>query len=206
MRFTAATVAFFAGLAAAMPNGADTTVYQTEEVTIISCGPEVTNCPGRATSTIPSGAAATETSVMTTAVPTTPAGGAQPVSSGSAPSWSSSASAPAVTSATSATAATTVAPVVPVVTPSVIAHTSCSTWYETVTPSAGGAGSVPSGSSPVGSGSGSGVPHVPSSSKGSAPGSASASPSSTPVFNGAGAVSGSLTFAGAAAAAAFFLA
>ena len=32
------------------------------------------------------------------------------------------------------------------------------------------------------------------------------SPSGTPAFNGAGAVSGSLTFAGVAAAAAFFLA
>ena len=128
MRFTAATVAFFVGLAAAMPNGADTTVYQTEEVTITSCGPEVTNCPARATSSVPSGAAATETSAMTTAVPTTPAGGAQPVSSSSAPVWSSAPSAPAVTSASS------VVPVAPAVTPSVIAHTSCSTWYETVTP------------------------------------------------------------------------
>lgn len=35
---------------------------------------------------------------------------------------------------------------------------------------------------------------------------ASSSPSASPVYNGAGAVSGSMTFAGLAAAAAFFLA
>lgn len=154
MRFTAATVAFFAGLAAAMPNAADTTVYQTEEVTITSCGPEVTNCPARSHSTVPSGAAATETT--TPAWTTTPAGGAQPTSSAPASSWSSSAPAPVVSSATS------MVPAPPAVTPSVIPHTSCTTWYETVTPSATSAGSSPSGSSPVGGG---GVPHVPSSSK-----------------------------------------
>ena len=34
MRFAAVTIALFAGLAAALPNGAESTVYQTEEVTI----------------------------------------------------------------------------------------------------------------------------------------------------------------------------
>ncbi|KAJ5219019.1 uncharacterized protein N7498_001118 [Penicillium cinerascens] len=182
MRFTAATVAFFVGLAAAMPNAADTTVYQTEEVTITSCGPEVTNCPGRTHSTQPSGASATETSTPAV-LTTTPA---------SAPKPSSSAPAPVVSSATN------VIPAPPAVT-SVIPHTSCTTWYETVTAPGG---SSPTNSSPVGGG----VPHVPSSKTGVPSGTASVIPSSTPVFNGAGAVSGSLTFAGAAAAAAFFLA
>lgn len=140
MRFTAATVALFAGLAAALPNGADTTVYQTEEVTITSCGPEVTNCPA-------SSAAATSVPAVTT----TPAGGAAPVPSSSAPVVSSAPAPPVVSSAP--------APAPPAVTPSVslITHTSCvpTTWVQTKTIV------PPAPSSPVGGG---GVPHAPSSS------------------------------------------
>ncbi|KAH1431277.1 hypothetical protein KXV52_000975, partial [Aspergillus fumigatus] len=66
MRFTAASIAFFAGLAAALP-GDIQTVYETQDVTITSCAPTVTNCPGRATST-PSGADAV---TATSAAPTT---------------------------------------------------------------------------------------------------------------------------------------
>ncbi|KAB8215394.1 hypothetical protein BDV33DRAFT_15558 [Aspergillus novoparasiticus] len=51
MRFSATTIALFAGLAAALPNGEVHTVYQTEDVTITSCAPTVTDCPGRQTST-----------------------------------------------------------------------------------------------------------------------------------------------------------
>lgn len=134
MRFTAATVALFAGLAAALPNGADTTVYQTEEVTITSCGPEVTSCPGSST-----GAAATSVPVVTTS----PAGGAVPAPSSSAPVVSS---APV--------------PAPPAVTPSVsvITHTSCvpTTWVQTKTiqppapstPSGGGVPHVPTSQAP----------------------------------------------------------
>jgi len=181
MRFTAATVALFAGLAAALPNGADTTVYQTEEVTITSCGPEVTNCP------------ASSTGVPATSVPavtTTPAGAA-PVPTSSAPVVSSAPAPPVVSSVP--------APAPPAVTPSVslITHTSCvpTTWVQTKTIQ------PPAPSTPAGGG----VPHAPSSSVAPSP-VASASPSSSPVYNGAGAVSGSMTFAGLAAAAAFFLA
>lgn len=134
MRFTAATVALFAGLAAALPNGAETTVYSTEEVTITSCAPTVTNCPA-------SSMEATSTPAVET---TTPAVAPVPVMS-SAP-----APAPPVSSAP--------APAPPVVTPivSLITHTSCvpTTWVQTKTMPA------PVPSSPVGGG---GVPHVPSS-------------------------------------------
>lgn len=120
MRFTAATVALFAGLAAAMPNGADTTVYQTEEVTITSCGPTATDCPAS------SGAAATGTPAGTT-----PAMSSVPeVSSSPAPVVSSApAPAPVVSSAP--------APAPPAGHPSVtmITHTSCvpTTWVQTKT-------------------------------------------------------------------------
>ncbi|KAJ5678981.1 hypothetical protein N7462_007225 [Penicillium macrosclerotiorum] len=180
MRFAAATVALFAGLAAALP-GADTTVYQTEEVTITSCAPTVTDCPASQT-----GVGATGSS----SVPVIPTN--TPVASGPAGGASGSPSAPAVVPSAPATTAPAVS-VIPVV------YTTCSpvvlTSYSTV-PVA-----TPTGNSPVG---GTGVPHAPSSSKPA--GTASPSASSTPVFNGAGAVSGSLTFAGVAAAAAFFLA
>ncbi|QVM08662.1 hypothetical protein D8B26_003342 [Coccidioides posadasii str. Silveira] len=45
MRFTAASVALFAGAALALP-GYEQTVYSTREVIVTDCGPEVTDCPG----------------------------------------------------------------------------------------------------------------------------------------------------------------
>ncbi|KAI1912275.1 hypothetical protein LOZ53_006723 [Ophidiomyces ophidiicola] len=48
MRFTATSVALFAGAALAIPAYEyDQTIYSTREVTITSCGPEVTDCPGK---------------------------------------------------------------------------------------------------------------------------------------------------------------
>lgn len=182
MRFAAVTVALFAGLAAALPNGAESTVYQTEEVTITSCGPTVTNCPGRHTET---GVSVAPTAVATNTVPT---GGVSPVGSSSV----SSHPVPVPTGVNPVPAgpspSTTIVPVV---------HTTCAavTSWSTIV-------NVPTASSPVGGSSGSS--HVPSSV--AAASSATAKPSSTPAFNGAGALSGSLGFAGAAAVAAFFLA
>jgi hypothetical protein len=66
MRFTAAAVALFAGLAAALPQDVET-VTSTDEVTVISCAPTVTNCPGN------SGAGAT-TPATTPAWTSVPAG------------------------------------------------------------------------------------------------------------------------------------
>lgn len=125
MRFAAVTVALFAGLAAALPNGAESTVYQTEEVTITSCAPTVTDCPARAT--------------QTGAVPTVsvPAGGVSPVGSSSV----SNAPAPVPTSVAPVPAGPSVT-VVPVV------HTTCAavTSWSTIT--------LPTASSPVGGSSG----------------------------------------------------
>ncbi|KAJ5246519.1 hypothetical protein N7468_001502 [Penicillium chermesinum] len=185
MRFTAATVALFAGLAAAVPAAQDTTVYETEEVTITSCGPTVTNCPAS------SGAASTTPAVVAT---TTPAGGASWSPAPSSQLYLGSRS-PAVTS--SSAPAAPPAPASQSVT--VIAHTTCipTVVYSTIP--------LPSGTSPVTGGS---PPwNLPPSLPPLFPGSASAAPSpSVPAFNGAGAVSGSLSFAGLAAAAAYFLA
>ncbi|KAJ5279086.1 hypothetical protein N7478_004458 [Penicillium angulare] len=212
MRFTTATIALFAGLAIAAPNP-DTTVYETEEVTITSCGPEVTNCPAS------SHASTTAPVAWTTSAPgggsewtTSAPGGGAGAGTSPAPAPSSS-SAPAPSGAPSwTTSAPAVAPTtasVPAGPPAgqsswtVISHTTCvpTVVYSTIP--------VPSGTSPV-TGGGSG-PHSPSpvasssvpagaSSAGSSP-SASATP-----FNAAGTVSGSMGFAGLAAAAAYFLA
>ncbi|KAF7529548.1 hypothetical protein PCG10_007106 [Penicillium crustosum] len=221
MRFTTATIAFFAGLAIAAP-GADKTVYETDEVTITSCAPTVTDCPGN------KGGAGVEPTGSTTpssapAVATTPAGEAPetetvPVStetpawSSETPAWSSvptwapsvpAPSAPSSAPAPSAPAPSAPSAPAPVVSSSVIAITTCvpTVIYSTVPVSA----STPAGSA-IPHGPTGGVPHVPSSSKGVATGTAGVSPAtSSPVFNGAGALSGSLGFAGAAAVAAFFL-
>lgn len=63
MRFTAATVAF--GLSAvAVAQGDVNTIYSTEDVTITSCGPTVTDCPSRQTPTsTPQGVEAETSSV-----------------------------------------------------------------------------------------------------------------------------------------------
>lgn len=153
MRFTAATVALFAGLAsAAVQAGQDSTVYETEEVTITSCGPTVTNCPAS------SGAASTTPAVATT----TPAGGASwspapssvaPVSS--APAWSSSSPAPAPPAVSSSAPA----PAPPAQSVTVVAHTTCvpTVVYSTIPLPSGTSpvtgGSPPSGPAPAGSSS-----------------------------------------------------
>ncbi|KAJ9483113.1 hypothetical protein VN97_g10302, partial [Penicillium thymicola] len=90
MRFTTATIAFFAGLAIAAP-GADQTVYETDEVTITSCAPTVTDCPGNSGAGVEPTGSTTPSSVP--AVATTPAGEAPetetaPVST-ETPAWSS---------------------------------------------------------------------------------------------------------------------
>ncbi|KAI5302860.1 hypothetical protein KEM56_000276, partial [Ascosphaera pollenicola] len=54
-----------AALVAAVAVQAESTVYKEVDVTITSCGPEVTNCPARSHSQTPA--------VSTPAVPTTPA-------------------------------------------------------------------------------------------------------------------------------------
>ncbi|KAJ5217879.1 uncharacterized protein N7469_011504 [Penicillium citrinum] len=195
MRFTIATIALYASLAAAaVQNGADSTVYQTDEVTVISCAPTVTDCPGRQTSTPAAGVEPTTTPAGVEPT-TTPAGvepTGSPAPSGPVPSgpassgWSSVPAPPAVTPSTGA-------PQPPAVTPvqsySMTTFTSC---VPTVITS-----QVPVPSTPGG-----GSPRRPRLRCGTSP----VSPSGTPAFNGAGALSGSLTFAGAAAAAAFFLA
>ncbi|KAB8260663.1 hypothetical protein BDV32DRAFT_46787 [Aspergillus pseudonomiae] len=217
MRFSAATVALFAGLVAALPNGEVHTVYQTEDVTITSCAPTVTDCPGRQTSTpegvepiaTPTGITTEETPVAQTSsaeVPpveeTTPAvppavpTSSSPVIPSQGPS--SSGSVPAVPSSSS--------PVIPQPPqqPSqgttVIAVTTCipTVTYSTITGPAG----TPTGVSP---GKSSSVPVI-----GTPAPSGSATPSSSgpnPLFTGAANTLGqSFGLAGAAAAAAFFLA
>ncbi|KAJ5846888.1 hypothetical protein N7534_010557 [Penicillium rubens] len=175
MRFTTATIAFFAGLAIAAP-GADQTVYETDEVTITSCAPTVTDCPGNSGAGVEPTGSTTPSSVP--AAVTSPAGEA-PVSSVETPAWSSET--PACVIAVTTCVPTVIYSTVPV----------------TATTPAGS--NVPHG--PTG-----GVPHVPSSSKGVATGTASVSPAtSSPAFNGGATLSGSLGFAGAAAVAAFFL-
>ncbi|KAJ5713693.1 uncharacterized protein N7483_010874 [Penicillium malachiteum] len=191
MRFTIAAVAFFAGLVAA-----DTTVFETEQVTVTSCGPEVTNCPAS------SGVATSVPVVATSAVVPNGVGAA----SSGAPSWTTAVpAAPATTGAAAPAGGNTAAQSY-----TVIAHTTCvpTVVYSTIpiaqttSPVGSGSGSG-SGSGPAGSG----APHVPSSSKAAPSGaSASASPSSTPVYSGAGAISGSMGFAGLFAAAAYILA
>lgn len=206
MRFTAATVAFFAGLAVAAPGAADHTVYETDEVTITSCAPTVTDCPGRSTAEpTPTDVGASETPAWseTPAVSSsTPAWSETPVWS-ETPAWSSVPTTSAGGWAPSSSVAVPAPPAVTSASWSVTAITTCvpTVVYSTVPVG----GPAPSGVSPSGYPSG-GVPHVPSGSQGVSSGTAAASPSSSPSYNGAGALSGSLGFAGAAAAAAFFLA
>lgn len=151
MRFSVATVALFASLVAAIPQDVET-VYSTEDVTVVSCAPTVTNCPGtlHATSTPEAVAAATTSGAegvspvgVTSAVPeapsATPAAGSSPaggagagvVPSGGAPSGPapSGAAGPSGASAVGGGAGTTAAPqvtVIPVTTcvPTVIMSTS----------------------------------------------------------------------------------
>lgn len=136
MRFAAVTLALFAGLVAALPNGAESTVYQTEEVTITSCAPTVTNCPGNASG-------ATSAPAITTSVP---AGGVSPVGS------SSGSSVPVVVS--SSVSSSVSAPGVPSVTVVPVVYTTCAavtSWSTVAVPPAStpAASSVPSSVSPV---------------------------------------------------------
>lgn len=149
MRFSAATVALFASLVAAIPQDVET-VYSTEDVTVVSCAPTVTNCPGtlHATSTPEAVAAATTGGAegvspvgVTSAVPeapsATPAAGSSPaggagagvVPSGAAPSGAAPSAVPSGAAAVGGGAGTTAAPqvtVIPVTTcvPTVIMSTS----------------------------------------------------------------------------------
>ena len=159
MRFTIATVAFFAGLAAALPNGADTTVYETEDVTITSCAPTVTDCPARTHTSVP----AMVTSV-TSSMPSGAAAESSPAASTESPSATAMTSGSMSSAAPSAGSTNTGAPapssVVPVsqssaVSYTVVAHTTCipTVVYSTIP--------VPMGTSPVTAGSG---PHGGSSS------------------------------------------
>lgn len=68
MRFSAATIALFAGLAVA---GDIQTVYSTEDVTITSCAPTVTDCPGNTAQTS-APAEPTGTSPVESSVPVAP--------------------------------------------------------------------------------------------------------------------------------------
>ena len=159
MRFTAATVAF--GLSAvAVAQGDVNTIYSTEDVTITSCAPTVTDCPSRQTST-PQAVEAVTSSVPAVATPSAPASSSSPVAPVEAPSSSSPAPAP------SSPAAGPSSPVVPVQVPtssaSVIPVTTCiptvtySTVQVPVTPS-GPAGQRPSGAAAKGTSS---VPVIP---------------------------------------------
>lgn len=54
MRFSAVSVALFAGAALALPEGYyDTTVYSTKDVTVTSCPPDYTDCPAKTSSYAP---------------------------------------------------------------------------------------------------------------------------------------------------------
>lgn len=169
MRFTAASVALFAGIAVALPNGDLETVYSTEDVTITSCAPTVTDCPSRQTST-PQAVEAITSSVPAVAS-SAPASSSSPVAPVEAPSSSPVAPVEAPSSspapAPSSPAAGPSSPVVPVQVPtssaSVIPVTTCiptvtySTIQVPVTPS-GPAGQRPSGAAAKGTSS---VPVIP---------------------------------------------
>ena len=138
MRFTAASVAVFAGLAAAVPQGDAETVYSTEDVTITSCGPTVTDCPSRQTSTPQGVEAVTSSTPQVVATPSVmPSSSSSPVAPVEAPSSSSSPMAPAPSSPAPVPQQPTsrVVPVeVPASSSSVVAITTCipTTTYSTV--------------------------------------------------------------------------
>ncbi|BAE54820.1 unnamed protein product [Aspergillus oryzae RIB40] len=213
MRFSATTIALFAGLAAAIPNGEVHTVYQTEDVTITSCAPTVTDCPGRQTSTpegvepVTTGPAVTETPIAQTSSAEVPP--VAETSSAEVPPavpTSSSPVIPGVPSSGVPPVPSSSSPVIPQPPkqPSqgttVIAVTTCipTVTYSTITGPVG----TPTGVSP---GKSSSVAVI-----GTPAPSGSATPSSsgpTSLFTGAANTVGqSFGLAGAAAAAAFFLA
>ncbi|KAE8383596.1 hypothetical protein BDV26DRAFT_251278 [Aspergillus bertholletiae] len=216
MRFSVATIALFAGLVAALPNGEVHTVYQTEDVTITSCAPTVTDCPGRQTSTpegvepitTPPAAVTTETPVPETPSVEVPPPAEETSSTPAVPTSSSpvipvpsgSGSVPSVPSSSSPVIPQPPAQSPPSEGTTVIAVTTCipTVTYSTITGPAG----TPTGVSP---GKTSSVPVIgtPAPSGGSTP----SSSGPNPLFTGAANTLGqSFGLAGAAAAAAFFLA
>ncbi|KAE8348895.1 hypothetical protein BDV28DRAFT_142483 [Aspergillus coremiiformis] len=237
MRFSASTIVLFAGLAAAIPNGDVHTVYQTEDVTITSCAPTVTDCPARQTSTphgvepVTTPAAATPTAQVpsageTTPDETSPSDETSPDETSPYDEASSSPVAPAIPTGSSPVAPPQVpsgsvpavpsgsSPVIPQQPGvSVIAVTTCipTVIYSTITGT--GAGSGVTGVSPGRTSSapliGSAYPSGSAHPSGYYP-SGSATPSSSSpsaLFTGAAnTVGNSFGLAGAAAAAAFFLA
>ncbi|KGO76459.1 hypothetical protein PITC_088730 [Penicillium italicum] len=163
MRFTTATIALFAGLAIA----ADQTVYETDEVTITSCAPTVTDCPAR------KGGAGVEPTGSTTpssapAAVTTPAGeGSETASETSAVSTETSAwSTEASTWSTEASTWSSVPTWAPSSAPSAPAPGAPA-------PSAPGAPDAPAPSAP-------GAPGAPAPSAPSAPGAPAPSAPSAP--------------------------
>ncbi|KAK7531644.1 uncharacterized protein J3D65DRAFT_671408 [Phyllosticta citribraziliensis] len=93
--------AAFAAVALAAPNP-DKTVYQTDEVTITSCGPEVTNCPARSHSATPTPEVSTSVDVPETTTSAVDGGSAPPASSTPVASVDVPSYTPAVSSSASA--------------------------------------------------------------------------------------------------------
>ncbi|KAF1350957.1 hypothetical protein BDV97DRAFT_412908 [Delphinella strobiligena] len=130
MRFAIAASALFAGLAAAVP-AVTMTAYSTDVDTVISCAADVTNCPGRTSSTAVASTPAEATSVpaVTTAAPFPSAGNATTPSQSTIYLYSTDiltitscaatvTNCPARTSLTSSIVGTSVVPVAPVAAPS----------------------------------------------------------------------------------------
>lgn len=136
MRFTAASIAFFAGLAAAIPQGEADTVYSTEDFTITSCAPTVTDCPSRRTSTPQGVEAVTSSTPSVVATSSAVASSSSPVAPVETPSSSSSpvAAAPSSPAPVQQPTSKVVAVEVPTSHVSVIPITTCvpTTTYSTV--------------------------------------------------------------------------
>ncbi|KAK8257260.1 hypothetical protein IWZ00DRAFT_7608 [Phyllosticta capitalensis] len=98
-------VAALAAVAIAAPNP-DKTVYQTDEVTITSCGPEVTNCPARSHSATPTPEVTPSASSPAEATSSSVAGGSAPPAVGTPVAGSPSGSAPVETPGVSYTHST----------------------------------------------------------------------------------------------------
>lgn len=207
MRFTAIAVsAAVFGVAMAMPASI---VYETEIVTITSCAPEKTNCPGRTQTS----AVAVATSAPV-AVPTTVAAVDSVVVPSAAPSVASSAVVVPSHVASSPVASSPVAVATTAVAPSVIATSSTvphSSHSSTVPHPSAVPVTYPNGTAQAVSSAVPAYPWTPSASAGlpSAPGNTSvpvapSTPSDGPLSS-SGATSNGLSFAAAAIAAAAFI-
>ncbi|KAK8432967.1 hypothetical protein IWX49DRAFT_553989 [Phyllosticta citricarpa] len=194
-------VAALAAVALAAPNP-DKTVYATDEVTITSCGPEVTNCPARSHSAtpIPEVSTGVPPQVTTSAVD----GGSAPPASGS-PSFS--VDVPSYTPVPSASGTPSFSVDIPSYTPAPSASgtPSASVDVPAYTPASSGVGGgVPVGTPYVGTPYGTpGVPvGTPTTPGAGTPGVATP----TPMYTGAAnAVNAAGAVAGMGALAAFFL-